>query len=150
MQFKRVKGMDDFLKDVEKMKSLPDKEVKKVSDKGAGIILATAKQLAPNMTIKNALGFIRKKDAQYPRTALIGIMATAPGTETFTAPALAAVFEFGTAERHKRSGASTGAILPRPFFRPAIDQNRDKVKAIIKNGLLEIIKKQSKNNKLIK
>lgn len=50
-------------------------------------------------------------------------------------------WEFGTAERHTAGGKYTGKISPQPFFRPAITQSRDKVVAVLVDGLAELHKR---------
>lgn len=132
------------------MSNLDEKAVKKITVNGAGIILDAAKRKAVPMTVKNALGFVRKNDAKYPTVSLIGIIGgNSVGTSTITAPALAVIEEFGTVERTRKDGSSTGYIKARPFMRPALDENKDKVNEIIVDGLERIILKQGKKNKLI-
>lgn len=40
---------------------------------------------------------------------------------------LAHLFEFGTAQRHHKSGKSTGRMRPQPFMRPAWDANKGRL-----------------------
>ena len=52
--------------------------------------------------------------------------------------------EFGTTDRHKKSGASTGFTSPKPFMRPAWDANKLKALDIYKKELWESILKSAK------
>lgn len=123
--------------------TLEDKEVKKIVLKAANPILASAKRKCTSQTVKTALGYITKNDARYPTTALIGVRS-GYGTKTFSAPALAVVLEFGTTERFKKDGSSTGFIKPKQFMRPAVDENLSKSTEILQEGLIELIQKKSK------
>ena len=57
--------------------------------------------------------------------------------EMFAGPenSAAVPMEFGTAERFKRSGVSTGAVDPRPFVRPAWDATRLAMPTMISRDL---------------
>lgn len=43
--------------------------------------------------------------------------------------------EFGTAERHHKSGKSTGIMPKRPFIRPAYDKSKREVVAVMRREL---------------
>lgn len=138
----KIEGMDKFLQSLKTLK-LDDKEVKKVVLNAADPILNAAKRKCKSTTVRAALGYITKNDAKYPTTALFGVRS-GYGTKTFTAPALAVVEEFGTVERIKKDGSSTGYIKPRPFMRPALDENRSKSAEILKAGLINLIEQKTK------
>jgi HK97 gp10 family phage protein len=143
----KIKGTDKLLKSFKDMKNVDEKQVKKLTLQGAGLILASAKSFCKNNTVREALGYITKNDARFPRITLIGVRS-GYGTATFTAPALAVIEEYGTAERFKNNGSSTGYVNPRPFMRPAIDQNKDKVKAVLIDGMIKIVEQQANKNNL--
>lgn len=172
MSRKRVTGMNEFLADVEKMKTLPKKEVKAVSVNGAQVLLRAIRAKCPSKTLKPHIGFITRNDSKYPSVTLIGVFTGNDGNKTITWAALASIIEYGAAERTPRSTKKRSqdyrkvliggrwvtmsfsnpfnAIAPRPFFRPAVDESENRVKDIIKTGLKEAILKQSKTNKIIK
>ena len=141
-----LKGMDEMVKKFQMMSKIDTKEVKKLTNQGAGIILASAKQKCTSLTVRKALGFVTKNDNKYPTTTLIGLRPEYAGNlnggKTLTVPAHAAILEYGTTERFKKDGSSTGYVAPKKFMRPALDENKDKVTAVIKDGLIELINKQ--------
>jgi hypothetical protein len=144
--------MDTLLRDFKKMSELDQKEVTRVIYKGAKTIrdAARANVRVHSETVAQAYDFITKKDSTYPTTKLIGIKGgNTLGTKTITAPALASILEFGSVERFKKDGSSTGFVKPSPWLRPAIDTNAQSVMGGIKEGLLQIIEKQAIKNKLI-
>ena len=146
----KVTGTQGLLKKLGGMKQLPPKEVSKLVKGGAGVILGAAKRNCQSQTVRDSLGFVTKNDSKFPYTALIGVIGgNKVGTKTITAPALAVINEFGTSERFKDNGASTGYFRPRPFMRPALDTNKDKVRSTITVGLEKIIQQQAKKNNLI-
>lgn len=57
---------------------------------------------------------------------------------------LAHLFEFGTAERYKKSGAYTGYITPMPFLREAWDSQKKVSLGLLKEELWRAILKASK------
>jgi hypothetical protein len=61
---------------------------------------------------------------------------------------MAVIEEFGTAVRVRKDGSTTGYVAARPFMRPAVDSNRERVTKIIKEGITDKIEKQAKTNKL--
>lgn len=146
----KIEGMQGLLRNLANMKQLPEKEIKALTRRGAGMVLTSAKSKCKNIHVKNALGFVTKNDAKFPMVTLIGVLGgNSKGSKTMTAPALAVIEEFGTAERIKSNGASTGVYLARPFMRPAIDENKDKIQDLLTKSLEVIILKQAKKNKLI-
>lgn len=48
-------------------------------------------------------------------------------------------FEFGTAERVTASGHKTGHMGPTPYFRPAVVQARGEVRALLVQGLKDLV-----------
>ena len=147
-----IEGMENLLRDFKKMSEIDQKEVTKVLRKGAKVIRDAARaNVRPySETVANAYDFITKKDSSFPMTKLIGIKGgNKLGTKTITAPALASILEFGSVERFKKDGASTGFVKPKPWLRPAVDTNAQTVTDGIKEGLLQIINKQAQKNKLI-
>jgi len=58
---------------------------------------------------------------------------------------LAHLFEFGTAERYKKSGAYTGYIPPMPFMREAWDSKKKVSLDILKEELWKALEKAAKS-----
>jgi hypothetical protein len=151
-QLSKLKNLDKYAAAFKNMGTLPIKDVKALTVAGASTILVSAKRKCTSSTVRNALGFITKNDSKYPTTTLIGIRnefkGNKGGSKTLTVPAHAAILEYGTTERITKDGSSRGAVLPRPFWRNSIDENKDKIFNQIKSGLMDIIDKQATKNKI--
>lgn len=81
------------------------------------------------------------KGAEYGRMA-IKVYATASKSRVGDFPAIAAWFEFGTAERFHKSGKSVGRITAQPYFFPAFRSNKTRIKGrltrALKKGLAKV------------
>lgn len=104
------------------------------------IIIDTAKSKVPVDTgdLRDSIGFIKSKDSAHKSKVLIGLQ------KSYYNHYLGVMFEFGTEPRMVKSGAYRGIITPRPFMRPAVDQNREKVINGVKNSLLTTIAEVAK------
>lgn len=164
--------MNEFLADVEKLKTLPSKDIKAVTVKAANVVISSARSKCPSKSLKPKIGLITRNDNKYPNVSLVGIANGKEGNKTITYAALASIIEYGAAERLPRSTKKRSqdyrkvkiggrwvtmsysnpfkAITPRPFFRPAIDESEGRVKSIIKEGLQKAILNQTKKTKIIK
>jgi HK97 gp10 family phage protein len=109
-------------------------------------IIQSAKNLAPKDSgdLAASIGFITGKDKDNKTKVLIGLR------KEYYNNYLGAMFEYGTVERIQgKTGRYTGIIEPRPFMRPALDQNAGKVTDGIINGVDKILAKLAKKNNLI-
>ena len=109
-------------------------------------IIQSAKNLAPKESgdLAKSIGFITGKDKDNKTKVLIGLR------KEYYNNYLGVMFEYGTVSRIQQStGRYTGIIEPRPFMRPALDQNAGKVTDGIINGVDKILSKLAKKNNLI-
>ena len=109
-------------------------------------IIETARNLAPKETgnMAKSIGFITGKDKENKTAVLIGLR------KEYYNNYLGPMFEYGTVARiQKKTGRYTGIINPRPFMRPALDQNSGKVSEGIIQGIDKIIADLAKKNNLI-
>lgn len=109
-------------------------------------IIQSARNLAPKDSgdLAASIGFITGKDKDNKTKVLIGLR------KEYHNNYLGPMFEFGTVARiQSKTGRYTGIIEPRPFMRPALDQNAGKVTDGIINGVDKILAKLAKKNNLI-
>lgn len=109
-------------------------------------IIQSARNLAPKETgdLSKSIGFITGKDQDNKTKVLIGLR------KEYYNNYLGPMFEYGTVARiQEKTGRYTGIIEPRPFMRPALDQNASKVTDGIINGVDKILAKLAKKNNLI-
>jgi hypothetical protein len=155
--------MRDVLKRLNEMKEIDPKPLKNVTKKAANIILQSARRKCISSHVRKSLDFITKNDGKFPTTTLIGLTNTKQNSSAkITVHAHASILEYGAGERMPRKRKSKAvlidgkwatmsqsnpfkAIPPRPFWRPAIDENQQKVKESMINGLTDIIDKQANN-----
>ena len=109
-------------------------------------IIQSARNLAPKDSgdLAASIGFITGKDKDNKTKVLIGLR------KEYYNNYLGPMFEYGTVSRIQSStGRDTGILEPRPFMRPALDQNAGKVTDGIINGVDKILAKLAKKNNLI-
>ena len=109
-------------------------------------IIQSARNLAPKDSgdLAASIGFITGKDKDNKTKVLIGLR------KEYYNNYLGPMFEYGTVARiQEKTGRYTGIIEPRPFMRPALDQNAGKVTDGIINGVDKILAKLAKKNNLI-
>lgn len=109
-------------------------------------IIQSARNLAPKDSgdLAASIGFITGKDKDNKTKVLIGLR------KEYYNNYLGPMFEYGTVSRIQQStGRYTGILEPRPFMRPALDQNAGKVTDGIINGVDKILAKLAKKNNLI-
>ena len=109
-------------------------------------IIQSARNLAPKDSgdLAASIGFITGKDKDNKTKVLIGLR------KEYQNNYLGPMFEYGTVSRIQSStGRDTGILEPRPFMRPALDQNAGKVTDGIINGVDKILAKLAKKNNLI-
>jgi HK97 gp10 family phage protein len=111
----------------------------------AQCIIDTAKNLAPADTgnLRKSIKFITKLDKQNRERVLIGLDGN------YYNHYLGVMFEYGTGPRIQRNGRYTGSLAPRPFMRPALDQNKNKVIEGIIKGVDGMLRDLAKKNNLI-
>ena len=110
------------------------------------VIIQSAKNLAPKDggDLAASIGFITGKDKDNKTKVLIGLR------KEYQNNYLGPMFEYGTVARIQgKTGRYTGILEPRPFMRPALDQNAGKVTDGIINGVDKILAKLAKKNNLI-
>lgn len=154
------------MKSFKSMKDLPEKEVKKTVKKGGDLLLRTIKSKSHSKGVARNYDYITKNDSKYPMTVLMGVKNGKVGGSTITYAALASIQEYGAMERVPRKAEFKKVLIngkwrtmsignpfmripARPFVRPSIDENRDKINEILKDGLMVVINKQAKTNNLI-
>jgi hypothetical protein len=89
---------------------------------------------APNETLRNAYGFITRKDNKYPNTILIG-----PNYSLDGGGQLSHIFEFGTAVRETKDGQDRGFIQGVPYIRPAFDKYKAQIVTEISEKITKIV-----------
>jgi len=57
--------------------------------------------------------------------------------------------EFGTRQRIKKDGSSTGFMKPNPFIRTLIDSHKARIKSEVQKSVSEMVLHEAKINKLI-
>jgi HK97 gp10 family phage protein len=130
-------------------KSVNPSAFAKVMRKAAKPIEQDMKHNAPTADNDNIVNNIGITTAQRRTRGGLGVRVGVIRNKTrnlpgFSAPALAAVQEYGTDERRKNSGARTGKVTPSsshsgPFLRPAFDRNESKTYAIIERETDKLI-----------
>ncbi len=131
-----IKGNEEFAKTLLALaKALPNDKVEPVMMEGAKVIRDAVKAkapLGPTGHLKKAVKAKQLKQiSNYPRSA-------AAAVDRKVAPH-AYIIEYGTKPRHQKSGRYTGSGPARPFFRPAVDANREPVYQRIRDKLLNTI-----------
>lgn len=129
---KRTIGFNDFAKDLKKaIAEITPKEALKIVEKEGNNLAQSIRQNAPMQIIKEDIGVISKPG--YDSSVLVGLRYDkGPRTN------LAYAFEYGTVKRFVKAkkGSSRAAqdrsyyrgfLSPKPFFRPAVDSNANKV-----------------------
>lgn len=146
MADKNVTGMAEVLNALEDMgANVKTPKLQKVIRKSSQRIINTAKSLAPVDTgdLRDSIGFITAKDSTNLDKALIGLR------KEYYNSYLGVMVEYGTAPRIQSNGRYTGSLTPRPFMRPALDQNANAVTEEILKGVDSIIADLAKKNNLI-
>ena len=146
MADKNVTGMAEVLNALEAMgANVKTPKLQKVIRKSSQRIINTAKSLAPVDTgdLRDSIGFITAKDGTNLDKALIGLI------KEYYNSYLGVMVEYGTAPRIQSNGRYTGSLTPRPFMRPALDQNANAVTEEILKGVDSIIADLAKKNNLI-
>lgn len=133
----RIEGMADLekqLKDLEK--SLNPDKVEPILLDGAKDLAAAMKANAP----KGPTGNLKKSIKAKLLKQYAGHPAAGAGVDRKKAPH-AHLVEYGTAQRHQKSGKSTGTMPSKPFLRPAWDANKERITGNIIDGLKGLIDK---------
>lgn len=118
------------------VKALPNDKVEPVMMAGAKVIAADARRRAPvgptgNLK-KSIITKLLRKIGNWPRTAMAAV-------NNKKAPH-AHLIEFGTSRRYqKTTGRYTGIGPAKPFWRPAVDTNFQRVYKDIRDKLLDMI-----------
>ena len=121
-------------------------KLQKVLRKSSERIINSAKSLAPNNTgdLKDSIGFITSKDSTNLDKVLIGLR------KEYYNSYLGVMYEYGTVGRiQTTTGRYTGVISPKPFMRPALDNNANAVVDDVIKGVDSILRDLAKKNNLI-
>ena len=112
----------------------------KIKAQGQSIInSARAKVPVRTGGLRESIGFITTNDEKYRSKVLIGLN---PKVYNYF---LGIYFEYGTRYRETKKGYDRGKIgNDRPFFRPAVDENRNKVEEGIGKILIVTISNLAK------
>jgi HK97 gp10 family phage protein len=140
-------GMAEVIKSLEAMgANIKTPKLQDVIQKSSQRIINTAKSLAPveSGDLRDSIGFITSKDSSNLDKALIGLR------REYNHAYLGVMFEYGVAPRFQTNGRYTGVFKdPKPFMRPALDQNASAVTDGIIKGVDEILRDLAKKNNLI-
>ena len=149
MASKRENKMDGLAEVISALEAIGvDVKSKKLQDiikKESQCIIDTAQNLAPKDTgnMAKSIMFITKLDKQNREKVLIGL------NRNYYNHYLGVMWEYGTAPRIQSNGRYTGSLAPRPFMRPALDQNKNKVTEGIIKGVDKMLRDLAKKNNLI-
>lgn len=114
------------------VKALPDDKVEPVMLEGAKVIAQDAKGRAIGNIKKAVVAKLLRKIGNWPRSAMAAV-------NNKKAPE-AHLIEFGTSRRYqKTTGRYTGIGPAKPFFRPAVDVNIQRVYRDIRDKLLDMV-----------
>lgn len=140
---KRTVGFEELSRDLKKaIKDLKPSEALKIVANEGEKLAQTIRQNAPMQIIKEDIQVISKPN--YDSSVLVGLRyAKGPRTN------LAYAFEYGTVKRfvkpkkgsdRKANDRSNyrGFLSPKPFFRPAVDSNADKIVTNIANRIIKL------------
>lgn len=141
-----IKGVGEVIKALEAIgEDIKSPELQGILRTEGQRVIDTAKALVPVDTgdLRDSIGYVTSKDGQNLDKVLIG------PRKSFYNSYLAPMFEYGTEPRLIKSGAYRGIIKPKPFLRPALDQNKNAVVNGVNNGISKLVTKLAKKNKLI-
>ena len=101
-----------------------DKVVGRIVRDESKVIVASARARVPVASglLRSQVGFIRKNDARFPTTALIGVNYQGTGKKRGTSAYYAHIVEYG---------GKTIRRTARPFMKPAFEMHRARVSANI-------------------
>lgn len=136
----KVEGLDSL---IERLEAITDEETaKQIITKASLMVERAAKQKAPK-----GIGELRRSITSKVETTADGVQGT-----IFTPLLYAPYVEFGTglfAEEGGRTDVpwrykddegnwhTTSGQPPKPFMRPALEENREEIKRLIKEGILK-------------
>jgi len=131
-----IQGKEEFEKTLLTLaKALPNDKVEPVMMEGAKVVAAAAKARAPQGPTGNLKKGVKAKYlrqiSNYPRSAAAAVDRKIARH--------AHIIEYGTKPRYQKSGRYTGIGPAKPFFRPAVDTNREPVYRKVRDKLLNMI-----------
>jgi len=130
-----IEGVDEVIKDLQRRpKLLKNGIVGKIIKSISAPMVAEVRANAPNETLRNAYGYITRKDNKYPNTVLIG-----PNYGVDGGGQLSHIFEYGTAVRKTRDGSNRGFIKAVPYIRPAFDKYKVQIVTQIGEKVSKIV-----------
>lgn len=141
MGFGKVTGIPEVIKSLEAIgANIETEKLQNRIKRESQVVIDTAKAHVPVDTgnLRDSIGFITDKDSKYRSRVLIGLR------QEFYNYYLGLFFEFNTEPRISNNGAYRGVLKPRPFMRPALDQNREKVTNGVMNAVLVTVREEAK------
>jgi len=130
-----IEGVDEVIKDLQRRpKLLKNGVVGKIIKSISAPMVAEVRANAPNETLRNAYGFITRKDNKYPNTILIG-----PNYSVDGGGQLSHIFEYGTAVRKTKDGSNRGFIKAVPYIRPAFDKYKQQIATQVGDKITKIV-----------
>lgn len=167
----KLDGLQDTVNALKAMGKLPNDDIKDMLKLQGNKIIMDAKSRTTSDRIRQSIGFINSKDAQYPHSVLVGVRWDKQGIkgrkdaiyvrtnkskktyrfivrESITFWKLAMVHEYGSFQRKTNDGYNRGVMAAKPYLRPAFDANESSIIKDIKTILTDIIEQQAKKNNL--
>lgn len=143
MGFGKVTGLKDVLNSLEAIgENIETEALQNRIKQEAQVIIDSAKSKVPVNTgnLRDSIGFITDKDSKYRSKVLIGLR------QEYYNYYLGIFFEYATEPRITQNGAYRGVLTPRPFMRPALDQNREKVSNGVVKSVLTTVREVAKKH----
>ena len=143
MGFGKVTGLKDVLDSLEAIgESIETEALQNRIKQESQIIIDSAKSKVPVNTgnLRDSIGFITDKDSKYRSKVLIGLR------QEYYNYYLGIFFEYATEPRITKDGAYRGVLTPRPFMRPALDQNREKVSNGVAKAVITTVREVAKKH----
>jgi hypothetical protein len=132
-----IEGVNEVIKDLQRRpKLLKNGAVSKIIKSISAPMVAEVRANAPNETLRNAYGYITRKDNKYPNTVLIG-----PNYSLDGGGQLSHIFEYGTAVRKTKDGQGRGFIKAVPYIRPAFDKYKQQIATQVGEKITKIVTK---------
>ena len=122
-------------------KSLDKSKLQQIKRRAAAPVVQRMKAAAPSDRLASAVGMTtaKSKTGGGTMSMRIGVIKN-PGGGTMSAPALASIFEYGSADRVQAStGRRTGSVTKRPWLRPAWDGTVNQLKATFEQGVISAV-----------
>jgi hypothetical protein len=128
-----VEGLKEFIKSINSAEGTARLKIKNAVDAGGDLLLAATKAKCGSQRIRSSL-FLKREAPSGGRYTISNILTWGDDVRDFAAP-----YELG--HNLVAWGKPTARyIQPRPFLRPAADENADKIFWLIENAIDDIVK----------